>query len=503
VDGGATYTMTTDIANDNVYVGQNSTGTLIQGGFTNLVNSDIVLGLNADSRGTYNQSGGSLICEIGSLFIGNSGRGIFNQGGGFNTLSTLNMSYYAGSTGFYNLSGDSLDAFAEQIGNLGTAAFTQTGGANNMKYLTLGNSAGGSGVYTLEDGSLSVEWVETIGDHGTGTFNQSGGAHKAFLDIGETDVILGRAADGRGTYNLSCGSFIVDTLIIGGVGRGAFNQGGGNNTVRGFFGMLLGFEAGASGVYALEDGNLYVVGNETIGASGTGIFHQNGGNHSLENGSLAIGNLINSNGTYKLNGGSLNVPYEFIGYSGNGIFTQTGGAHRVVGPYAMDGALTLASRSGSRGTYNLEGGSLTARAIILNAGGLFNQTGGTVTLLSGGLSIQGGAFSVDNGGTLAVTCAGGGSGNSSPAPGATQATTTAGSITLSGTLALSLADGYNPKVGDRFTVLTFGSRRGDFAQVTGTNLGGGLYFKKVYTTTSLTLEVVRAANSAINLLLLN
>ena len=61
--------------------------------------------------------------------------------------------------------------------------------------------------------------------------------------------------------------------------------------------------------------------------------------------------------------------HEYIGVSGTGAFTQSGGTHTVTN------TLTLAANSGSSGTYNLSGGSLSAATIQINSGGHFNVTG--------------------------------------------------------------------------------------------------------------------------------
>ena len=74
IDNGATYTVTGDITYDNEYIGQNSTGTLTQGGFTNTVNNNLKLGQNAGASGTYNLSDGSLSVG-GNEYIGISGSG--------------------------------------------------------------------------------------------------------------------------------------------------------------------------------------------------------------------------------------------------------------------------------------------------------------------------------------------------------------------------------------------------------------------------------------------
>jgi len=61
--------------------------------------------------------------------------------------------------------------------------------------------------------------------------------------------------------------------------------------------------------------------------------------------------------------------------------------------------------------------------------------------------------------------------------------------TLDGVLEVSLIDGFQPAAGDRFMVMTWGTRTGDFATVLGTDLGGGLRFMPVYGDHELRLEV--------------
>jgi hypothetical protein len=62
-----------------------------------------------------------------------------------------------------------------------------------------------------------------------------------------------------------------------------------------------------------------------------------------------------------------------VGNSGSGTFTQTGGDNTV-------GNLVVANNPGNSGTYNLEGGNLSATNIQVNNGGNFNVTGGPPTV---------------------------------------------------------------------------------------------------------------------------
>src|SRR5690606_36103355 len=68
-----------------------------------------------------------------------------------------------------------------------------------------------------------------------------------------------------------------------------------------------------------------------------------------------------------------------------------------------------------------------------------------------------------------------------------------GAATLNGTLAISLVNGFTPSVGDTFEIMTFGSRSGDFASFTGSDLGGDLTLACVVGPTRVVLQVVAAA----------
>src|SRR6185369_10537384 len=65
-----------------------------------------------------------------------------------------------------------------------------------------------------------------------------------------------------------------------------------------------------------------------------------------------------------------------------------------------------------------------------------------------------------------------------------------GAATLAGTLNISLINGFEPNIGDTFTIMTFGSRSGDFATVNGTTIPNGKAFQKTVNATSVVLAVV-------------
>ena len=345
------------------YIGHYGTATFTQSGGSNTITTNLYIGNSSTGNGTYNLSGtGSLSADYED--IGVNGTGTFNQSGGTHTVSNdLILGNSSISSGTYNLSGGDLSADVESIGYYGTGTFTQSGGTNTVNTdLVLGSFSSGIGTYDLSGtGSLSAN-DELIGVYGTGSFSQSGGDNT----ISNT-LQLGYFNSGSGTYNLSDGTLSASSEFIGREGTGTFTQDGGDNTINSY--LYLGYSNGSSGSYDLSSGSLSAA-SEYVGYYGTGSFTQGGGSNSGNN--LLVGFSAVSNGSYELNAGSLSSNNEWIGYYGTGTFTQSGGTHTVTN------TLTLAANSGSSGTYNLQGGTLTAGTININDGGTFNQDGGTI-----------------------------------------------------------------------------------------------------------------------------
>ena len=84
---------------------------------------------------------------------------------------------------------------------------------------------------------------------------------------------------------------------------------------------------------------------------------------SLATTGFYIGQNAGSNGTYNLNGGQLNMGWEYVGYSGTGTVTQTGGTLTQNGSY-----FALGENAGGVGTYSLSGsGLVSVENIIIGA----------------------------------------------------------------------------------------------------------------------------------------
>src|SRR5262249_35320586 len=125
---------------------------------------------------TYNLQGGSV--TTGGLIVGlSSDNAVMNQSGGTASAATqLVLGLNGNSVGTYNLSGPStvtLGAGKEIIGQSGTGTFTQAGGINTVTHtLTIAQNPSASGTYDLKNGTLSAE---TITVNQGGSFKLGGG----------------------------------------------------------------------------------------------------------------------------------------------------------------------------------------------------------------------------------------------------------------------------------------------------------------------------------------
>ena len=111
-------------------------------GGINFVTNSVNLGQNPGGSGAYFLGGsGNPQLFTQNLFVGNNGTGTFTQTGGTNTVSNyLTLAANLGSSGTYNLSGGSLGAATVNL-NAG-GVFNQTGGIFDF---TTFNHSGGSG----------------------------------------------------------------------------------------------------------------------------------------------------------------------------------------------------------------------------------------------------------------------------------------------------------------------------------------------------------------------
>ena len=147
------------------------------------------------------------------------------------------------------------------------------------------------------------------------------------------------------------------------------------------------------------------------------------------------------------------------------LFTQTAGQTVVDGTFAVNG-----------GSLNLQGGVLAGSGAI---SGTVDNAAATVEpgTSAGTLTISGG-YTQGAAGTLYIELAG-------TSAGQYDKLAVSGAASLGGTLHVEPIDGFVPEVGQQFTVMTFGSRTGEFASISGPG-----QYDVTYNATNVTLTVL-------------
>ncbi len=364
----------------------------------------IVAGRNSGENAFLNLSGGSFTAgaiaggtNSGGLLLGVEGNATFNQLNGTANIESIAIAEQGGNAtysfidGVLNTDRVYVGGF---LGSSGSALFQQVGGTHtNNEYIAIGRDSTREALYDMQGGTLNsaamdIGYVYDAGDPGgLGRFEQSGGAHTV-----ANNLVLGRDAGASGVYNLSgSGSLTVyNSTLIGDSGTGTFTQNGGSfeqassDTL-----FVVGDKLGASGTFTLIDGTFRVLGNEEkIGGSGTGYFYQRGGDHQFAGG-MYVGDY--GYGEYHMLGGNLGPVLDNngqpIGYSGivMGEWGATGKFFHGGGKVDVD-SITLARQSESDGYYEINSMAAVLNANWINIGqrgtGSFLQLAGSVIVTS-------------------------------------------------------------------------------------------------------------------------
>jgi hypothetical protein len=193
-------------------------------------------------------------------------------------------------------------------------------------------------------------------------------------------------------------------------------------------------------------------------------------------------NAINNSGTLNRTGAGSSSVASGISFTTTGSVNVTAGTFDVAGVYLQTaGTTTLSSGAtlAAAGGVSIDGGLLTGVGTI--SGNLTNKAqvspGGVGT--AGTLNVTG-SFTQTAAGVLNMELGGVGAGTFDKL-------TVGGLASLNGTLNVLLINGFNPTNGNVFQILTFGSRTGNFATMSGLNLGGGLELDPVFNPNDLTL----------------
>ena len=374
-------------------IGYSGLGTFTQSGGTSSFSGNLVyysglfLGYNSSSLGICNLSGGQMSAVFdGSEYVGYSGRGIFTQTGGTNTVGQggIYLGYNPSSNGIYYLSGGLLSTESlgnEYIGQQGAGSFIQSGGTNlASNYLEVG-----SGTYSLSGGSLGGAVAVGEQRSGQGTFTQSGGTST----IRSLDIEYG------GTYSLSGGLLSGSEGVGGDAGQGTFTQSGGTNNIASLTVLAI---SGSTATYNLT-GGLLTAGSGVIEYVGyreqtRGTFTQSGGTNTAP--TICLGYQV-SGGTYSLNGGML-ITAAISNPSLTGVFNFGGGTLQASGPLSTDSPMILTGSDGSA-TVDTAGYAVVFSGPLSGSGGLTKIDSGTLILsgtntYSGGTNVEAGTLEI-------------------------------------------------------------------------------------------------------------
>lgn len=309
----------------------------------------VVLARQAGSTGLYEMSGDSAELMVNWMNVGERGGGSFVQGAGVVRVGgDLNLGVASGVIGNYTISGGELNTQVLRIGESGHGEVQQTGGVVNIastsgfSILVMAENPGSSGTYTLSGGILNAERV-FVGDSDAAQFNQSGGEHiVGHLALG---IYKDATQHGQGTYQLSGGVLASGMVVVGAGGSGSLLQSGGlhfNGR-----GIVLGEQAGSLGRYELSGGELMVARDEVFlingGSAGTGQ-----GEFIFSGDGLFSGTLLNRGQTL------FSGPVGFRMLEGNVINAETGSMKAENARVAIRGLLQ------NDGAYLSSGSSLNA-----------------------------------------------------------------------------------------------------------------------------------------------
>ena len=386
-------------------------------------------------------------------------------GGLLNTAFFGELGPHPGTEGFVSIVGEgaiwqSSSITAGESGH-GTIVIEQGGRLELIGSLTLGRNPGSNGNLTVS-GATFAQNNETarlaIGERGTGSFNLTAGA-SVFT---EGDVRLGANAandpSGMGSASITGGSSWAATglMLIGSTGRGDLTLSG--ESLLATTNTILGVTSGGQGRALVEGpGTLWHnQGFMELGSAGLGVVR------------VLAGARVQVDGALRLAGGPFNATIDTNG----GIFCVGSECEGALGKAAAKAELT----SGFFFTDSLyvlsDSVSILADKILFTEGGFLGGAGPYRFFITndgvinpGDSAGVAGTFHIDNGyeqsdlGALEIELGG-------PTPGVEHdVLSVVEEASLGGVLRVSILPGFEPAIGQEFTILTAEDIDGEFASV--------------------------------------
>lgn len=493
VDAAASWTVS-----GNLYAGHSGTGSLTIASSSYVeAGGDMEIGSNASSTGRVTVEGSSTLNVIGNLYTGKNGTGTLTVSSGGALL--VGADGYIGAAGAHTsamvLTGNGSSI---SIGNhltVGQNSATGTLTVSDRGYMTVYgdlnvgiNSGVGHVTVTGVDAELDVG-LTYKGDAGSLTVADGGLAFMTDIQIGtgtgtHTVVVAGSNAGNTGGVGFTNSVLIAGstTFEIGSTGHGVLTVADGGVVFPTTGLVILGAQAGSSGTI-------------NIGAAATDAPAAPGFFDGVE---IDVGA---GTGTLQFNHTATAAnPYYFTDDGTNcGCTTTLAGPITVIqtaGYTGLIGTLDYTGPTIVNGGGLLIEGELLNSNVTVNSGGLLGGSGtisGTVVVNAGGRLSPGNSPGVLTIGTLTLNA---GATTVMEVNGLTAGTQhdqliITGTGALAGTLQLVL--GYQPHVGDTFTLIRAGTLTGDYDTVI-SSLGNALkYTHSVTTDSRLVVTVVQGS----------
>ena len=469
-------------ANDGpLNVGEGGTGVLTVRSAAAVSNGAGSVGVSAGSFGIATVDGsGSLWTNNLDVTIGDGGVGVLDilNGGQVVAHQQTVIGAADGSQGTVTIDGNSSNLNGDgdlTVGLSGKGSLTIRNGASLLSARAyIGRNSGSTGEVRVD--GLSTFWTNSddlrIGGRGAGVLTILNGASVANAagHIGSSES--GSVAEGSVTAE-GMGSSWSNSgdLWVGKVGAGTLQVLAGA-LVSNVNGEINGSTAAGSSATVSGSGSAWnCSGSLKVAADRQGRLEVlDGGVVNSNSGSIAEGG--SSQGIAEVRGAESGwIVYNSL-YVGGGESgpVGTGLLHVSAGGQVVVGGVLKVWRTGE-----LRGDGNVAAAVV--ADGLVNP-GESVGLLR-----IDGTYQQLPGGTLHIELAG-------TAPGEFGALSISGEGSLDGTLAVDVAAGFHPSLGDTFDIVTAAGIDRTFATVEGSDLGGGLWLNVVYSDTTVQLEVV-------------
>jgi autotransporter-associated beta strand protein len=388
-------------------------------GYLTLTNSNRYTGTTSITSGTVqvDVGGSTATLGAGNIVLGAAGTLIFDRSDSYTLNSsisgagalyqigngTLTLAASTDAAGFVNIGANTGNA---AVLNLSSGTLTTSG------QLWLSSASGAKGTMNMSGGLVNVGSWLAVGRGGDGGLaNISGGS----LNVATNNLTIASFAGNSGTLNISGGSVhAVNAIYIGESGNGTMNLTGAG--LASASKLWVGLNSGAAGAYTQNGGTLTTSSDLIIGHIGTGSFslsntglvsvagsvydgdfsgglgsyQQTGGSYSI-GGAFRIGQSVGSDGTFNMSGGSMTALSMLVGVAGTGAYTQSGGVETITSTTfnATNGVGTVVgSGTGSVGTLNISGGTITGAGPLMIWGGTgsvtISQTGSTPTFVNPG-----------------------------------------------------------------------------------------------------------------------